>query len=173
MNGTIIKITCAIVTLTLISCIFSGCSAADSSGDTEWFLANRVSLKEKYGTLPDEGTVGDLEYRILDKNSYSCDESRSGYYIDMPKQQDSPYYIVVTSGTRRTEGADITIVDLGMDESTLQILVRETDGSNGASALPYSPCCVLEVNRLPEDIEVYGKTGRRFNSLEDKSDEKE
>lgn len=57
--------------------VFTGCS----SGDTEWFLENKISLKEQNGSLPEEGTGGDIQYKILEKGALSTHASESGYYI--------------------------------------------------------------------------------------------
>ena len=85
-------------------------------------ISKRISLKEQNGSLPDQGTVGDIQYRILEQNLFSTNKSKFGYYIDTLDQPDSPYYIVITLGPTTYERAEISIVDLGMDESTLHIL---------------------------------------------------
>ena len=130
------------------------------------FLANDISLKTQLGSLPDKGTVGDIEYSILSKDSYSCNEKDSGYYIDQLEQLDSPYFIVITSGSKTKAGAEISIVDIGMDGTTLQILVKEKDASKGDFVSPYSPCCVLEVNEAPSDIQIHNINGKVFNPIE-------
>ena len=163
MNRLIRKIACAVMALTLITGIFTGCA----SGDTEFFLNNSISLKEQNGSLPAEGTVGDIKYRILEQNSLSVHEKKSGYYIDMLEQLDSPYFIVITSGPKTNEGAEISIVDLGMDGSTLQILVMENEKSGGSSVAKFSPSCVLEVDHLPEEIQIHDKTGKIFSLIEE------
>ena len=68
MNSLIRKILCVVMSLTLITGIFAGCSR----NDTQWYIANDISLKTQYGSLPDQGTVGDIEYRILPKESFGC-----------------------------------------------------------------------------------------------------
>lgn len=163
MNSLIRKILCAVMALTLITGIFTGCS----SNDTQFFLPNDISLKTQLGSLPDKGTVGDIEYRILSKDSYSCNEKDSGYYIDQLEQLDSPYFIVITSGTKTTDGAKISIVDLGWDGTTLHILVQEKDASGDDFVSPYSPCCVLKVNELPADIQIHDNNGKVFNLITD------
>lgn len=162
MNSTIRKIACAAMALTLATGVFTGCS----SGDTEWFLENKISLKEQNGSLFEEGTVGDIQYKILEKGALSTHASESGYYIDRLEQLDSPYFIVITSGPTEYESAEISIVDLGMDGSTLQILVSENDGTGGSTGSKFTPACVLEVDQLPEDIQIHDKTGKVFNLIE-------
>ena len=161
MNSLIRKILCVVMSLTLITGIFAGCSR----NDTQWYIANDISLKTQYGSLPDQGTVGDIEYRILPKESFGCNRKDRGYYIDQLEQLDTPYFIVITSGSKTTEGAEISIVDLGMDGDTLQILVVEKDGSNGAFTSPYSPCCALEVNKVPAEVVIHGNDGKVFNHI--------
>ena len=46
-----------------------------------------------------------------------------------------------------------------MDESTLHILVRETDATSGPTCSTFSPTCALEVDHLPENIQINGETG--------------
>ena len=96
----------------------------------------------------------------------NCNEKDSGYYIDQLEQLDSPYFIVITSGSKTKAGAEISIVDLGMDGTTLQILVKEKDASKGDFVSPYSPCCVLEVNEWPSDIQIHNINGKVFNPIE-------
>lgn len=163
MNRLIRKIACVVMALTMITGIFTGCS----SGGTEYFLDNRISLKEQNGSLPDIGTVGDIQYSILEQNSFSTHEKEFGYYIDTLEQLDSPYFIVITSGPTKYERAEISIVDLGMDGSTLHILVSEKDGTSGPSGSTFSPTCALEVDHLPEDIQIHGKDGKVFNLIEE------
>lgn len=162
MNRLIKKIACVVMALTVITGIFTGCT----SSDTKFFLDNRISLKEQYGSLPDSGTVGDIQYRILEQNSFSLYESKAGYYVDTLDQPNSPYYIVITSGPTKYEKAEISIVDLGMDGTTLHILVRETDGTGGPSGSTFSPTCALELDHMPENIQINGENGKVFNLIE-------
>ena len=74
---------------------------------------------------------------------------------------------VITLGPTTYERAEISIVDLGMGESTLHILVRETDATSGPTCSTFSPTCALEVDHLPENIQINGETGTIFNLIED------
>ena len=161
MNSLIRKILCVVMTLTLITGIFTGCT----KGDTKWHLANDISLKTQYGSLPDQGTVGDLEYRICPQDAFTGKRTERGYYIDQLEQLDTPYFIIITSDSKTTEGAEITIVDLGMDGDTLQILVEEKGASFGKFVSPYSPCVVLEVNKVPAAVEIHNTTGKEFKHI--------
>lgn len=161
MKSLIKKIACVLMAFTLITSIFTGCSKSD----TQWFLPNDISLKNQYGSVPEQGTVGDIEYRILPADSYSCYGKECGYYIDQLEQLDTPYFIVITSGSKTTEGAEISIVDLGMDGTTLQILVEEKDASLGKFVSPYSPCVVLEVNEVPAEVVIHSTTGKEFKHI--------
>lgn len=73
----------------------------------------------------------------------------------MLEQLNSPYFIVITSGSTTYEKAEISIVDLGMDGTTLRILVREKDGTSGPSGSTFSPTCALEVDRMLMDSEEH------------------
>ena len=146
---------------TLVS-LFTGCSG--ESSDTQWFLDKRISLAEKYGTLPAEGQVRSLNYSILEKDSYSCRKSQAGYYVDMLEEPGSPYFIVITLGSKEDE--DVEIVNLGMDGSTLQILIAKKDSSDKSDSKS-SPCCVLKLDSMPDDIVIHDKNGASYKLIED------
>ena len=161
MKSTINKLACIVMALTLITGIFTGCKG----GNTKFFLRNDISMREKYGSLPAEGTTGDLEYRILGKDEYHCSEKTAGFYVDSLEQPDSPLFLVVTSGNKKTDCHDIDFVDMGYDGSTLWILVREADGTGSKYEKPYVPCCAAVFNRLPSDIRVYDETGKEYKNV--------
>lgn len=156
------KLLYTLIALTLVASLFTGCSG--ESGDTQWFLDKRISLAEKYGTLPAEGQVGSLNYSILEKDSYSCRKSQAGYYVDMLEEPGSPYFIVITLGSKEDE--DVEIVDLGMDGSTLQILIAKKDSSDKSDSKS-SPCCVLKLDSMPDDIVIHDKNGASYKLIED------
>lgn len=161
MKSLIRKIACAVMALTLIAGVFTGCS----KGDTTFALNNSISLKEQNGSLPETGTVGDIEYTIHQVEPYNANMDKCGYYIDMLEQLDSPYFVVITSGTKTTEGAELKIVDMGMDGNTLQILVEEKDATGLSFTSPYAPSCMVELDHMPGDIQIHSTSGKEFKLI--------
>ncbi len=155
------KLACVMMALMLLAGVLTGCS---TESDTQWYLHKSISLQEKYGTLPKEGTVGNLDYRILEKGAFSCYESEAGYYIDMLEEPDSPYFIVITLGSKANDAVEI--VDLGMDGTTLQIVIAHADAAGDESDSKSSPCCVLQVNQMPGSIEIHDRNGRTYELIE-------
>jgi len=164
MNRMIRKIACAVMVLTLIAGVFTGCKANIAA--TTAALPDYTSVKDTSGSLPGKGTVGDMEYSILSKDQYGCYNKDRGYYIDMLEQLDSPYFIVITTGTQTTGGADIEISDFGMQGSTLVIVVEETKASGEKYTGLECPCAVLEVDHMPAEILIVSTTGEQFNPIE-------
>ena len=80
----------------------------------------------------------------------------------MLDQLDSPYFVVITSGTKTTEGAELKIVDLGMDGNTLQIVVEEKDATGLSFTSPYAPTCMVELDHMPGDILIHSTSGKEF-----------
>lgn len=163
MNKLIKKIACAVMAFTLITAAFTGCKA--NTAETTAALPDFTSVKTSSGELPESGTVGNMTYKIMGKDQYGCYNKERGYYIDMLEQLDSPYFIVITTGTQTTEGADVKIVDLGMQDSTLVIVVEETKASGDKYTGLDCACAVLEVDRMPGDLLIVSTTGETFEKI--------
>ena len=164
MNKLIKKIACAVMAFTLIAGVFTGCKAKTAVTTAE--LPGFTSVKDPSGNLPAKGTVGDMAYTILEKEHYGCYNKSRGYYIDQLEQLDSPYFIVITSGTQTATGADVKITDFGMQGSTLVIVVEETKASGEKYKGLDCPCAVLEVDHLSADLLIVSTTGDQFHLIE-------
>ena len=163
MNKLIKKIACAVMAFTLIAGVFTGCKANVAS--TTAALPAYTSVKDTSGNLPETGTVGDIEYRMLTKDQMGCYNKDRGYYIDMLEQLDSPYFIIISAGLK-TNKTDIKIVDLGMQDSKLVIVVEEYGITEEKFEGLDCPCAALEVNRVPAEILIVSTTGEQFNKLD-------
>ena len=88
-------------------------------------------------------------------NTYRrCYNKDRGYYFDQLEQLDSPLFVVISAGTQTQEGGDLTIVDLGMQGSTLVIIVEETKASGDKFKGLECPSAALELKGAPADIQV-------------------
>jgi hypothetical protein len=117
--------------------------------------------------VPEKGTAGDYEYRILGKDEYRPRQAKRGYYIDMLNQDGSPYYIVICSGEKNTGGYDIEIVGVDYQDGTLLITVKETSPAPGdmvTQAIEY-PYCVLELDKLPSALHIVNTDGEAFSDI--------
>ncbi len=163
MNNMIRKIACAVMALTLIAGVFTGCKTNKTVSTTA--LPSYTSVKEQSGDLPEKGTVGDMEYTIMKKEQFGCYNKDRGYYIDQLEQLDSPYFIVISGGTQTRTGADIKISDFGMQGSTLVIVVEETKASGEKFTGLECPCAALEVDHMPEELLIVSTTGEQFGHI--------
>lgn len=164
MNKLIKKIACAVMAFTLITAVFTGCKANKSASATA-SLPSYTSVKDSSGNLPEKGTVGDIEYRIMKSEEFGCYNKDRGYYIDQLEQLDSPYFIVISGGTHLAKDSKITITDIGMQDSTLVIVVEEKKGSGEKFEDLNCPCAELEVDRMPAEILIVNTNGEQFDHL--------
>ena len=173
MNKLIKKIACAVMAFTLIAGVFTGCKAnGDSSTSrsasraaTTAALPAFTSVKDESGNLPEKGTVGNMTYGIMGKDEFGCYNKDRGYYVDMLDQPNSPYFIVITEGTKTTSGADIRISDFGMQDSKLVIVVEEYKASGEKYTGLECPCAVLELDQMPAELLIVSTTGEEFNAI--------
>ena len=167
MNKLITKIACAGIALVFVLGAFTGCKSGKTGSGKTVALPSFTSVKDPDGSLAQKGKAGDMEYTILDKNSYGTHEKKRGYYIDQLEQLDSPYFIVVTAGSKAEDGDEINIVDLGMQDSKLVIVVEEKVNTGDKTADSGTPCCVLETDHdhLPEEILIVSTSGEEFKSI--------
>lgn len=164
MNKLISRIACAVMAFTLVTGVFTGCETSKSAS-TATALPSFTSVKDASGSLPEKGTVGNIEYNIMKKEQFGCYNKDRGYYIDQLEQLDSPYYIVISGGKHLAEDADIRISDFGMQGSTFVIVVEEIKGSGGKNKELDCPCAVLEVNNMPQDLLIVSTTGKQFEKI--------
>ena len=169
MNKLIERIACAGIALMFVLGAFTGCKSGKTGSAKKADLPSFTSVKDPDGTLAQKGKAGDIEYSILDKSSFGTNAKKRGYYVDQLEQLDSPYFIVISAGSKTKDGYDINITDLGMQGSTLVIIVDETvnPGEKNASTGD-TPCCVLEIghDNVPEDIRIVSTSGEEFKLIE-------
>ena len=167
MNKLITKIACAGLTLMFVIGAFTGCKKDKTGSEKKVELPSYTSVKDPDGNLPQKGTVGDIKYTILGKENYGTQEKKRGYYVDQLEQLDPPYFIVVTSGSKAKDGTEINIVDLGMQDGKLVIVVEETVNSKAKSTIEGTPCCVLEIDHdhMPSDFLIVSTSGEEFNFI--------
>ncbi len=170
MNKLIKKIACAGIVLMFVLGAFTGCKSGKTGAENTVNLPAYTSVKDPDGNLAQNGKAGEIEYKILSKSSYGTYEKKRGYYVDQLEQLDSPYFIVTTAGSKSEDGTEINIVDLGMQDGKLVIVVEETVNSKDNSSIDGTPCCVLEVdhNHMPSEFLIVStsansaKTACRF-----------
>ena len=162
MNSIIKKIACAVMAFTIITGMFTGCKANASKAA----LPEYKSVKNESGNLPEKGTVGDREYKIIGQDKFGCYNKPRGYYIDMLEQLDSPYYVVISGGTQTRSGAKLEIKDLGMQGSKLVIVVEETKATGEKYEGLECPCAVLELNTMPGELLIVSTSGKTFDKIE-------
>ena len=117
--------------------------------------------------LPEKGTAGDYECRIIGKDEYRTTQVERGYYIDVLEQEGSPYYIVICAGEKNTGGYDIEIVSVDCQDGKLTITVKETSPAPGdmvTQAFEY-PCCILELDKMPAALNIVNTDGVAFNDI--------
>ena len=163
MNKLIKKIACAAMVFTLVTAAFTGCKANKTAQTVA--MPSYTSVKDQSGNLPDKGTVGNIEYSIMTKEQMGCYNKDRGYYLDQLEQLNSPYFIVISAGKHLPKDADIKITDLGMQGSTLVIVVEETKGKGEKNKELDCPCAALEVKTEPADILIVSTTGEKFEHL--------
>jgi hypothetical protein len=158
MNKLIKKIACAVMAFTLIAGVFTGCKTNKANKNAKpaqtVAMPSFTSVKDPSGELAVQGTVGDMEYTLLTDEQMGCYNKDRGYYFDQLEQLDSPLFVVISAGTQTQEGGDLTIVDLGMQGSTLVIIVEETKASGDKFTGLECPCAALELKGAPADIQV-------------------
>ena len=117
--------------------------------------------------VPEKGTAGDYEYRIVSKDECRTTQAERGYYIDMLEQEGSPFYIVICAGEKNTGGYDIEIVGVDYQDGALTITVKETSPEPGdmvTQAFEY-PCCILELDKMPAALNIVNTDGVAFNDI--------
>lgn len=160
MNRIIRKIGYAVMAIALIAGVFTGCKASASK------LPEYTSVKEQSGELPSTGTVGDVEYKILDRGQLGAYNKPRGYYLDQLEQLDTPYFIVISAGTQTRTGGELKITDLGMQGSTLVIVVEETKASGDKYTGLDCPTAALETNKPVSNILIVTTKGEQLNKIE-------
>ena len=141
----------------------------ETSGDaSEPKPGSYRSVKEDYnGELPDKGVAGEYEFELSDQYSSSFMIKERGYYVDTLDEPNAPYFIVICSGEKNTGGYGIKIIDIGLQDGELWIIVEETSPGPGdivTQAFTY-PCCVLKLNKLPPKFYVIDNAGKVLSDV--------
>ncbi len=166
MKKLISKIACVVMAFTLITGVCAGCKS-DKSDEAESTaeLPSYTSVTDESGNLPVNGTVGDMEYRIMGEDEFGCYNKPRGYYYDQLEQLDSPLFIVISAGTQTRTGGELKITDLGMQGSKLVIVVEETEADGEEYDGLDCPCAVLELDKGPEELLIVSTTGEEFGCI--------
>lgn len=117
--------------------------------------------------LPESGIVNGLYYHLIPASS-SGESGARGYYVFQDRQDKLSYKILIAAGRFSTGGHDIKITGIHYDGSKLNISVKETsprDTDVVTEAITH-PCCGIEIDKLPGDIEIVSETGARFEHLD-------
>ena len=167
MNKLIKKIACAVMAFTLIAGVFTGCKKTNNAAKPTVAMPSFTSVKDQSGNLPVKGTVGIMEYTILTDEQMGCYNKDRGYYFDQLEQLDSPLFVVISAGTQTQEGGDLTIVDLGMQGSTLVIVVEETKASGDKFTGLECPCAALSLVGATSniDVQIVSTEGEEFEHI--------
>jgi hypothetical protein len=160
MKRWIKKAACAVMAITLIAGIFTGCKAATAA------MPDYTSVTEQPGGLPEKGKVGDMEYRVLGKGQMGSYNKPRGYYFDQLEQLNSPIFIIISAGTQTRTGGELKIKDLGMQGSKLVIVVEETKAAGDKYTGLDCPTAALEVDHEPSEVLIVSTKGEQFNKIE-------
>ena len=163
MNKKVRGFICMVLALSIGAGVMTGCSKSTKNTTPKPTTTTLVASTRK---LEQQGTVGDIEYRVLSQDEYGNLMTRQrGYYVDTLDEPNAPYFIVICSGSRNTGGYDIKIIDLAIEENDiLAIYVEETAPSPDmmvTEAITY-PYCVLEVNKMPKGLRITNQIGDEF-----------
>ena len=158
-----VQIKRAICVLMLCALALSALTGCSSGGSGDYALDKSISLKEQNGSLPDKGTVGSYDY-VIHNDDNTIYNAKAGYYIDMLDQMDSPYFYRITLGSKAKK--IVKIIDIGMDGSTLKVLIDVVGSSDNSLAKNEAQCCVLELKTQPKNIDIRDTKGRKYDLQE-------
>lgn len=160
MKRWIRKAACAVMAVTLIAGMFTGCKAKAGA------MPDYTSVTEQQGGLPEKGTIGDMEYRVLGKGQMGSYNKPRGYYFDQLEQLNSPLFIVISAGTQTRKGGELKIKDLGLQGSKLVIVVEETKAAGEKYTGLDCPTAALELDHAPSEILIVSTKGEEFKKIE-------
>ena len=136
--------------------------------------AAETSVSSSEGTLKESGKVNGLYYHLIPASS-SGSSGRRGYFIFQDRQDKLSYKICIAAGEFSTGGHDIKITDIQYDGSKLKITVKETSPAPTdyvTEAITY-PCCAVEIDQLPGEIEIVSQKGAEFDCIDTQLDASE
>ncbi len=136
--------------------------------------AAETTAASSEGDLKESGIINGLYYHLIPASSSGSSGGR-GYYIFQDRQDKLAYKICIASGEKKTGGYDIQITDIQYDGSKLKITVKETSPAPTdyvTEAITY-PCCAVEIDKFPENIEIVSEKGTAFERLDTQLDASE
>lgn len=110
--------------------------------------------------LEDEGTIGDISYRLSDSSVEGTVET-AGFDIFSEEQDIYRFAVIINAGEKSTGGYEINITDIAYDGSEMIITVEETSPGPDemvTEALTY-PSCAVELDKLPKSVKVVWTNG--------------
>ena len=138
--------------------------------------ASETTAASSEGDLKESGIINGLYYHLIPASSSGISGTNSrGYFIFQDKQDKLPYKICIAAGEFSTGGHDIKITDIQYDGSKLKITVMETSPAPTdcvTEAITY-PCCAVETDKLPGNIEIVTEKGTVFDCLDTQLDASE
>lgn len=117
-------------------------------------------------TVEYENNINGIKFNIVN-NEFSGDMKKEerGFYIDSLNQPNSPYYIYITAGERRTGGYSLSVKDIEIDnDKTLRFIIEESKPEADqmvTMALTYPTLCI-EMEEYPYTIEVVDIDGNAY-----------
>lgn len=93
--------------------------------------------------------INSITYKIYDNyNKGSFDYSKRGYYIVTYKMPNSPWFYIITMGTKSTGGYSIEISEIKIDENNnVKIIVKENtpETRRNSNYGIYSSSCMCRI----------------------------
>ena len=121
---------------------------------------------ESSAELAQSGIVNGLYYHLIPASS-SGESGVRGYYVFQDRQDKLAYKILIAAGEFSTGGHSIAICGIQYDGTKLKITVKETGpepDDNVTQAIDY-PCCGIEIDYLPEDVEIVSVNGTAYERI--------
>lgn len=138
------KITICLLLAALLALGMTGC-------------AKKTNTTPLQPTIDPEGDVGGYHYYVTEDTSYFQKSETAGYYMDMLDQPDSPYFVFITSGLKKTSGYGVEVTGIDVDANdNMTITVQFTEPDRGTSVKREKswPVTSVTLDKMPSDITV-------------------
>ena len=185
------KIICCGTALTAVLTAVAGCSVKDTGRDSG--RKDEPAIETEAGTkpekneettskdtnmpdlsdtnpttaeLPEEGTIGDISYKLETASSDGGSDER-GYYLCTTGDDEYIYGVIIAAGEFNTGGYGIKISDIQYDGTEMTIIVTETAPGPMdmvTQAFTY-PCYGVVLSKMPLTVNVISDTGYEFDCL--------
>lgn len=116
-----------------------------------------------------EGQVGKYSYSVEKNSGYFQKSETAGYYVDTLDQPNAPYFVVITSGKKRTSGYGIEVTGIDLDEAdnmTITVQFTEPDPKEKVSRETTYPYTMVYLDRLPSGVTVETTDGSTLKWLQ-------